>query len=340
MNKKDYIKAVDNITAPQELLDRIEALVPPKKKKKPVWKTVTAVAACFVAVVIAFSGIFGGLSNGKLGNITAQNGSYGNVSFESPERGTYDKLFSTSDKTVYNQLSDTMNGTSSSVTTDRKIVKTAALHIKTNDYESFMTGIKQKIEQYNGYVVQSQEYNYDNKTDRNANMKVKIPADKLESFIEELASMGTVTSKTIGSDDITNSYIDVESRIKALETEQEALLGLMEKAESLADVISLQDRLSDVRADLEALKAQKQSYDEMVAYSEVSVDIREVERVVEGDDTFFGEAKEKLMNNIYDLADSLRELAINLIASLPYIAIIGVAAAVVIVVIVRKVRKR
>ena len=106
------------------------------KQLLPLQKTVTAVAACFVAVVIAFSGIFGGLSNGKLGNITAQNGSYGNVSFESPDRGTYDKLFSTSDKTVYNQLSDTMNGTSSSVTTDRKIVKTAALHIKTNDYES------------------------------------------------------------------------------------------------------------------------------------------------------------------------------------------------------------
>ena len=58
MNKNDYIRAVDNITAPQELLDRIEALEPTKKKKTPVWKTVTAVAACFVAVMIAFSGIY------------------------------------------------------------------------------------------------------------------------------------------------------------------------------------------------------------------------------------------------------------------------------------------
>ena len=94
-----------------------------------------------------------------------------------------------------------------------------------------------------------------------------------------------------------------------------------------------------MRADLEALKALKQSYDEMVAYSEIAIDIREVERVVESDNTFFGEAKEKLMNNIYDLADFMRELAINLIAALPYIAIIGVAVAVV-VIIVRKVRKR
>lgn len=331
MNKKEYIKAVDNITAPGELLDRIEALNPPAKKKRPVWKTVSALAACFVAVVIAFSGIFGGFSVDKLGNITAEDGSY---DAEEPLRGQNGNiLFS-------DTIKDTIKDTSVSVTTDRKIVKTAVLSIKTNDYDAFITGIKQKIEQYNGYVEKSQEYNYDNKTNRNASMTVKIPADKLEGFIEELSAMGTLTSKTIGSDDITNSYIDVESRIKALETEQEALLGLMEKAESLADVIDLQDRLSDVRADLEALKALKQSYDEMVAYSEIAIDIREVERVVESDNTFFGEAKEKLMNNIYDLADSLRELAINLIASLPYIAIVGVAAAVVVIVIVRKVRKR
>ena len=331
MNKKEYIKAVDNITAPGELLDKIEALNPPKKKKKAVWKTVSALAACFVAVVIAFSGIVGVFSSDKLGNITAEDGSY---DAEEPLRGQNGNiLFS-------DTIKDTIKDTSVSVTTDRKIVKTATLSIKTNDYEVFMSGIKQKIEQYNGYVEKSQEYNYDNKTNRNASMTVKIPADKLECFIEELSAMGTLTSKTIGSDDITNSYIDVESRIKALETEQEALLGLMEKAESLADVIDLQDRLSDVRADLEALKALKQSYDEMVAYSEITIDIREVERVVESDNTFFGEAKEKLMNNIYDLADFLRELAINLIAALPYIAIIGVAAAVVVVVIVRKVRKR
>ena len=327
MNKKEYIKAVDNITAPGELLDRIEALNPPAKKKKPVWKTVSALAACFVAVVIAFSGIVGVFSSDKLANITAEDDSYG---AEVPIRGQNGNIL----------FSDTIKDTSASVTTDRKIVKTATLSIKTNDYEVFMSGIKQKIEQYNGYVEKSQEYNYDNKTNRNANMNIKIPADKLESFIDELSVMGTLTSKTIGSDDITNSYIDVESRIKALETEQEALLGILEKAENLSDVIDLQDRLSDVRADLEALKALKQNYDEMVAYSEIAIDIREVERVVESDNTFFGEAKEKLMNNIYDLADFLRELAINLIAALPYIAIIGVAAAVAVIVIVKKVRKR
>ena len=144
---------------------------------------------------------------------------------------------------------------------------------------------------------------------------------------------------SVTSSDITDSYINVESQIKALETEEKTLLGILEKAQSLTDVIELQQRLSQVRADLDTLKTQKQQYDGMVSFSGITLDINEVDRVVEGDDTFFGEIKEKLMNNLYDLGDFFRELAINLIAALPYIAIVGVIA-VVVIVIVKKVRRR
>lgn len=327
MNKKEYIKAVDKITAPQSLIDRIEALEQPTKKKTPIWKTVTAVAACFVAVIIAFSGIVGGSLKAESENMSSGNGFSNDFLADSYSGGTDD---------VYESVTDS---SAAAETTDRKIVKTANLSIKTKNYETFMNAVKQKIEQYGGYIEQSQEYNYDNASNRNANMSVKVPADRLEAFIDELAAIGTITSKTIASNDITDSYIDVESRINALETEEETLLGLLKKAESLTDVIELEERLSTVRADLERIKAQKQSYDGMVAYSGVTLDINEVERVVEGDDTFFGEVKEKLLNNLYDLGDFFREFAINFIAALPYIAILGMVA-VVVIVIVKKIRKR
>lgn len=327
MNKNDYIKAVNNIAAPKELVEKIEALETPAKKKKSFLKTLTAVAACFVAVILAFSGIVGGSlkasdSDAKYNNIGNMNGNYAPMAPGALADST-----------------QSSTNTETSVTTERKIVKTAVLSIKTKNYDELLADIRQKIDNYGGYIEQSQEYNYDSASNRNANMDVRIPADKLEIFIEELSSMGTITSKTVSSDDVTDSYIDIESRINALETEEKTLLGILEKAESLTDVIELQKRLSAVRADLEGMKAKKQSYDGMVAYSGVSLDIREVERVVEGDDSFFGEVKERLLNNLYDLGDFLRELAISLISSLPYIAIVGVIAAVVII-IIKKVRKR
>ena len=190
--------------------------------------------------------------------------------------------------------------------------------------------IKEKIQVALGYGDLSENAEYD---------EARNDQGKLEAFIEELSQIGTITSKSISSEDITDSYIDVESRIKALEIEENTLLGLLKKAESLKDVIEIQDRLSEVRTDLESMKSKKQSYDGMVAYSGVSLNINEVERVVEGGDTFFGQIKEKLLRNLYCLADFFRTLAINLIASLPYIAVVGVAFVIVIVVL-RKIRKR
>lgn len=326
MNKNEYIKAVNNITAPKSLTDKIEALEAVEKKKKSVFKTVAAVAACFVAVIIAFSGIVGGTLMASEGDIEDYNNLSTSLSY-----GTTAAAPSLS-------VDASTSNTGSVVMTDRKIVKNAALSIKTKSYDTLLTDVKQKIEQYGGYIEESQEYNFDSGSNRSVDMDVKIPADKLEQFIEEISLIGTVTSKTVSSDDITDSYIDVESRIKALETEEKTLLGILEKAESLTDVIELQKRLSTVRTDLEAMKAKKLSYDSIVAYSEVFLDINEVERVVEGGETFWGEVKEKLMNNLYDLGDFLRELAINLIASSPYIVILGAIAAVVFV-IVKKRRK-
>ncbi len=331
MNKKDYISAVDKITAPKELLDKIEALDPPAKKKAPVWKTVTAVAACFVAVVIAFSGIMGSTLKAESedgADMLADNGF-------SNEMYADDVVGDVTEDSVQSQSS---TGTTSKPAANRKIVKTASLSIRTKEYDVFMTALSQKVAQYGGYVEASEEYNYSANANRNASMKVKVPAESLDKFIEELSVIGTITSKNITSSDITDSYISVESQIKALKTEEETLLGILKKAENLSDVIELQDRLSQVRADLETMEKQKQSYDGMVSYSGITLDISEVERVVEGDDTFFGEVKEKLLNNLYDLGDFFRELAINLIAALPYIAIVAVVAAVVIV-IVKKVKK-
>lgn len=337
MNKNDYINAVDNITAPAQLKSKIEALEKPAKNKKPFYKTATAVAACFVAVVLAFSGFAGTMLSAEKSNDSVSDigtNMFADEEFlNAPGAGAEAPQ---DQAQVQQSENSTANNT---VPSERKIVKTASLSIKTKNYEKMMADIKQMIEQYGGYIEQSQEYNYDTDSDRNANMDVKIPSDKLEAFIEELSQIGTITSKSISSEDITDSYIDVESRIKALEIEEKTLLGLLKKAENLKDVIEIQDRLSEVRTDLESMKSKKQSYDGMVAYSGVSLNINEVERVVEGGDTFFGQIKEKLLRNLYSLADFFRTLAINLIASLPYIAVVGVAFVIVIVVL-KKIRKR
>ena len=120
-------------------------------------------------------------------------------------------------------------------------------------------------------------------------------------------------------------------------TEQERLIELLEKAESMEDIITIESRLSEVRYELQSYESTLRTYDNKVNYSTVSVDIREVERItkVEKERTFFEEIQYRLENNFYDIGQSLRSFAIWFISSLPYLLI----WAVVIFLAVRLVRK-
>lgn len=77
---------------------------------------------------------------------------------------------------------------------------------------------------------------------------------------------------------------------KALETEQERLLALLEKAENVEDIITIENRLSDVRYELENYESQIRLLDNQIDYSTVYVDISEVSRVTDtGKQGFFEE---------------------------------------------------
>ena len=91
--------------------------------------------------------------------------------------------------------------------------------------------------------------------------QARIPADRLDRFVETVESAGNVTSKQEQVTDVTLQYSDTESRKKSLEIEQERLWALLEKAESLDAVVALEARLSEIRYELESYTSQLRPYD-------------------------------------------------------------------------------
>ncbi|MBQ7596861.1 MAG: DUF4349 domain-containing protein, partial [Clostridia bacterium] len=134
------------------------------------------------------------------------------------------------------------------------------------------------------------------------------------------------------------TYIDVESNIKALETEEKALLGILEKCKSVSETIEVQDRLSQVRGKLESLKSQKANLDSQISYSKISISVSEERRIVENDDSFSARLKTKFEDSIYNISAFFEELAVNLFGGILYILLIGVVVFV-IVIIIKKIRK-
>lgn len=341
MNKNDYIREVDKIVPSDELKNKIKNLeTKPVVKKNYVWKTVVAIAACFV-VVIALSAVpafFGANSEDKSSmNLTVEQGAAEDIA-----DGTASNDFFSSYSNSSGTSSGATGGSSASatVTSDRKIIKNAEIYVDTKNYSVFMTALNQKIGQLDAYIEESNEFNSGSETaNRNSNMKVRVPAENLDTFIKEIESLGTVTSKSVNSSDITDSYIDTQSRLNALKTEEETLLGLLKDADNLSDVIEIQSRISQVRADIESMETTLKRYDSQVEYSNVWVYVNEVEREVESDGSFFGRVKETFLENVYGLGEFFEDAAVSVLGGIPYILIAAVVA-VAVILIIKKVKKR
>ena len=224
----------------------------------------------------------------------------------------------------------------------RKLIRNADLSVETKTFDDFHAGVMQKTASLGGYVESSDVGAYS--THRYEQLVLRIPADSLDAFLQSVAELGTVTSQNTSVQDVTDKYIDVKSRLAALETEQETLLALMKKADKLTDILEIQDRLTEVRGSLESYKAQLQALDSQIDYSTVTMTVNEVERVTPPEtEGFFAEVRQNLSENLYSIGQGLRSFAVWFLSSLPYILIwlvlIGVAVVIVVVIVRRRRRK-
>lgn len=212
----------------------------------------------------------------------------------------------------------------------RKLIKTVRLEMQTKEFDALMEGLRGKIREMNGYIENSSVWgsNYEYSSARRSEYTVRIPADRLDEFIEVVSELGNVTYKSEGVEDVTLQYVDVESRQKALETEQTRLLELLEQADNLEDLLTIESRLSEVRYELENYGSQKRLLDNQIDYSTVHMSISEVERITEvGEKSFFEEIADLFGDNLYHVGRGLRGFVIVLIGSLPVLAVWAVVIA-------------
>ena len=230
------------------------------------------------------------------------------------------------------------SGIETPVNNGQKLIKTVDLTMETREFDTLLTNIQEKVTELGGYTENSNisGNSYYGRGNRYAWLRLRIPVEKLDSFVTTVSELGNVTNKNESVDDITLQYVDTESHKKALETEQDRLLTLMEQAENIDDIIQIESRLSKIRYELQNYESTLRTYDNQVNYSTVTIDINEVDRESSPVKQSFGsELKTRLTDNLYHLGQSLRAFAIWFLASLPYFVILA-AVAFIVIKVVRK----
>ncbi len=205
-----------------------------------------------------------------------------------------------------------------------KMIYTYNYSVETRQFDDFMSMVAGRVEEYGGYI-ESSETNGNAEMDvrRFANLVIRVPSANMHGFLDMVAENSNVTRSSTSGEDVTLSYVDMQSHIKALRTEQETLMGLLEKAEKIEDIISIQGQLTTVRYELESYESQMRVLDNRIDYSTLYLDVNEVERESNvADKLSYGEEIAKgLSDTFYNLGRSLRGFSIWFIVKLPVILI-------------------
>lgn len=209
---------------------------------------------------------------------------------------------------------------STSVPSDRKLVRTVNISYESDRFDEFTALLKEQTAAFGGYIESSGLSRRNGRKDapRNADFTIRIPADKLDAFLKATEEQASVLSRNEYTEDITLNYHDTESRKKALEVEQERLMELLEKADTMEAIIALEERLSEIRYELDNYNSTLRRYDNRVDYATVNISVSETAILTPTKEaTFLEKIQSGFLRNLEDVGEALTDLIIWFITSIP-----------------------
>ncbi|MGI6265415.1 MAG: DUF4349 domain-containing protein, partial [Acutalibacteraceae bacterium] len=152
----------------------------------------------------------------------------------------------------------------------RKIIVSAEYTLETDDLDKTVGKLEQAVAKVGGYY-QSSDIEGSTASNGSGYFVVRIPTDRLNEFTDGIGEMAHVVSRSRSGEDVTDQYFDTETRLSSLRIQQERLLELLKKAESLEDILRLENELTDVRTQIESLTTQLKKYDNLIDFSTVTI---------------------------------------------------------------------
>ncbi|MCL2864753.1 MAG: DUF4349 domain-containing protein [Lachnospiraceae bacterium] len=231
-------------------------------------------------------------------------------------------------------------------TSDAFLIHRAFAEMITTDFDHAIVALNELIEQHEGFI-ESSNINTENRQqhDRRASFSVRVPSMRYQAFLDSVGDVGTLTSINTNVTNVTAQFADLDSRLNSLRAQEERLLLLVDEAQNMEDLISLEFHLGEVIRQIEWLTTDRNHLESQVNFSTVDVSIREVTAAEEGRVDLFGNVGFSDIGGI--LNDSIRAmgtfgtwLVIIIVAALPWLLVGGIIAIIVIVCVKHRIKKR
>jgi hypothetical protein len=160
-------------------------------------------------------------------------------------------------------------------TQERLVIENADLGIVVPDPKARMAEINSLANELGGYVVSSnlyQSFTSFGKEVPEATIVIRVPVDRLDEALERIkADSVDVQYENRSGQDVTEIYVDLQSRLRAKEAAEAKLLEIMDQATRAEDVLAIYLQVQTVQTEIEQLKGQIKYYEESAAMSSISV---------------------------------------------------------------------
>jgi hypothetical protein len=229
-----------------------------------------------------------------------------------------------------------------------KIIYSASVGVEAIDFDRALDDTYKLITRYGAFIENSYigGVNYETKYYgysplRSADFTIRVPYDVFSEMLTTLDTIGNVVYRRDNAQNVSAEYTDVESRLKMYRVEESRLFTYLEKAETVADMIEIEARLSEVRYNIENLTSSLKNLDNHIEYSTVTLSISEVEKLTETEPvhrTYWQQVGDGLKSTTKKVGVFFTNLFKGIIVNIPIIIILAVIVAAVIVIV--KVGKR
>ncbi len=200
----------------------------------------------------------------------------------------------------------------------RMIIKTGSLSLDIEKYDDAEVKILEIVKSQGGFVSKSNN-TVNASGSKSGTITVKVPADKFDLLVSEISKIGKVVNQNIQASDVTEEYVDLESRLKTQKELEQRLIKLLdEKAVKLSDVIEIEEKLASVRQKIESIEGKMKLLKSQSDLSTLTINVYEPSMLsTSSGGGFFYELKQAIKKGLSGFTKVIAVLIVFIISVIP-----------------------